>query len=77
MRFLGNLIVLTLLAGVAGCDIPLGAIRRSPPAGIEARAVAASAQAPDVQLAGTNGPFALRDVLSRENALLVFYRGHW
>jgi hypothetical protein len=70
-------LALVLLAGTAGCDIPLGAIRRSPPAGIDASAVAASAAAPDFHLDGTKGAFSLADTVSRENALLVFYRGHW
>jgi hypothetical protein len=66
-----------LVVALAGCDIPLGAIRRSPPAGIDARAAAAAAQAPSFTLAGTAGPFVLSDVLTHDNALIVFYRGHW
>jgi hypothetical protein len=68
---------LLLLVALTGCDIPIGAIRRSPPKGIESRAIAAEAQAPDVALHGTAGRFALSDVVAHDNVLLVFYRGHW
>jgi hypothetical protein len=70
---LGLLAALVLLA----CGIPLGAIRRSPPEGIDARVLAAGAMAPDFTLEGTSGRFHLADVLAGENVLLVFYRGHW
>ncbi len=63
--------------GAGGCDAPLGAIRRSPPAGIDARVVAARTRAPDFTLAGTSGTFHLVDAVAKDNVLLVFYRGHW
>jgi hypothetical protein len=70
-----------VLACAAGCDAPLGAFRRSPPSGIDARVLAARATAPAFALDGTlNGAtvsFRLSDALSRDNVLLVFYRGHW
>ena len=66
-----------LVLALAGCDIPIGAIRRSPPAGIDARAVASASPAPSFTLSGTAGTFVLSDVLAHDNALLVFYRGHW
>ena len=69
--------VAAIVAIAAACDVPLGAIRRSPPAGIDARVVAAGAPAPPFTLAGTQGTFALADVLAHDHALLVFYRGHW
>lgn len=62
---------------IARCDAPLGAIRRSPPAGIATRVVAASTPAPDFALSGTAGPFRLSDADAKDNVLLVFYRGHW
>jgi hypothetical protein len=70
-------LVLLSLAGTAACDAPLGAIRRSPPKGIEARAAAADAKAPDFTLQGTTGAVALSEVLAHDDVLLVFYRGHW
>ena len=72
-----RILALLLLVTSAGCDAPIGAIRRSPPTGIDARVVAASAQAPDFTLKGTAGTFVLSGVTAQENALLVFYRGHW
>jgi hypothetical protein len=65
------------LAAASACDIPLGAIRRSPPTGIEARLAAARAPAPDFVLQGTTGSFHLADALAKGHVLLVFYRGHW
>ncbi len=72
-------LVLTLasLFTLSGCDAPLGAIRRSPPSGIDARVVAARTLAPDFVLAGTAGPLRLSDATVKDNVLLVFYRGHW
>ncbi len=70
--------LLLLLAGAPACDIPpVGALRRSPPSGIEARVKSADTPAPDVSLVGTQGPFILSGALAKENVLLVFYRGHW
>jgi hypothetical protein len=66
-----------LLASLAGCDAPIGAIRRNPPEGIAGRVVAARAKAPEVALEGTHGAFRLTTVLAQGPALLVFYRGHW
>lgn len=59
------------------CDAPLGAIRRSPPAGISTRVIAARTPAPDFSLSGTAGPFRLSEAVAKDNVLLVFYRGHW
>ena len=59
------------------CDAPLGAIRRSPPAGISARVIAARTPAPDFSLSGTAGSFRLSEAVAKDNVLLVFYRGHW
>jgi hypothetical protein len=59
------------------CDAPLGAIRRSPPAGISTRVIAARTPAPDFSLSGTAGPFRLSEALAKGGVLLVFYRGHW
>jgi hypothetical protein len=73
VRFVASLGVLVSL----GCGIPLGAIRRSPPDGIDARVLPARATAPDFTLEGTAGRFHLADAVARENVLLVFYRGHW
>jgi hypothetical protein len=71
-------VVLALaLAGANACDVPIGAIRRSPPTGIEAKVAPPSAPAPDFTLEGTLGPFHLADTLARGHVLLVFYRGHW
>ncbi len=70
------LLAASLLAAVE-CGIPIGAIRRSPPAGLDARIVATGAQAPGFTLEGTDGTFRLADVLAKEHVLLVFYRGHW
>jgi hypothetical protein len=65
------------VAAASACDIPIGAIRRSPPTGIEARLAAARAPAPDFTLEGTSGTFRLADALAKGHVLLVFYRGHW
>ena len=62
---------------VAGCDAPLGAIRRSPPDDIAGRVLATRAKAPPIALEGTQGPYRLADTLTQGPALLVFYRGHW
>jgi hypothetical protein len=70
-------LALLALGAATGCDAPIGAIRRSPPKGIEARTLAAGAQAPGFALSGTAGSFVLSDVVAHDNALLVFYRGHW
>lgn len=71
-----TLLVAALLASVA-CGVPIGAIRRSPPAGLDARMAAAGPRAPAFTLEGTDGTFRLADVLATEHVLLVFYRGHW
>jgi hypothetical protein len=68
---------LAALLGSAACGIPLGAIRRSPPAGLDARIAATGAHATDFTLEGTTGTFRLGDILANEHVLLVFYRGHW
>jgi hypothetical protein len=73
IAFLPALVFFALFA----CGIPLGAIRRSPPEGIDARVLAAQGAAPDFTLEGTTGRFHLADVVAGENVLLVFYRGHW
>jgi len=82
MRVSLRILSIALAVGVAmtaaiACDIPLGAIRRSPPTGIDARVAAAHAPAPDFSLQGTTGLFHLADALSKGHVLLVFYRGHW
>jgi hypothetical protein len=64
-------------AGASACDVPIGAIRRSPPTGIEARVAPPNAPAPDFTLDGTLGPFHLADALAKGHVMLVFYRGHW
>jgi hypothetical protein len=74
------LVATSVLAGVlafSACDVPLGAIRRSPPTGIDQRVVSSKAPAPDIVLGGTAGSFRLADALAKEHVLLVFYRGHW
>ena len=65
------------VAAASACDIPLGALRRGPPTGIDARLAATRAPAPDFVLEGTAGTFRLADALARGHVLLVFYRGHW
>jgi hypothetical protein len=69
--------VIVVLLGLGACDVPLGAIRRSPPPGIDARAVGAGTRAPPFALEGTQGTFRLGDAVASGNVLLVFYRGHW
>ncbi len=69
------LAVLVCLA--VDCGIPLGAIRRSPPEGIDARVLPVGAAAPDFSLEGTMGHFRMADAANAGNVLLVFYRGHW
>jgi hypothetical protein len=73
---LTTLAILATLSAVA-CGVPLGAIRRSPPSGIDARIVARGAAAPPFTLDGTGGTFRLAEVLATQHVLLVFYRGHW
>ena len=68
--------ILALMAAGA-CGIPLGAIRRSPPAGLDSRIVASGVKAPVFTLEGTGGTFRLADALAKQHVLLVFYRGHW
>jgi hypothetical protein len=62
---------------VAGCDAPIGAIRRSPPGDLAGRVLATRSKAPPIALEGTQGPYRLADTLAQGPALLVFYRGHW
>jgi hypothetical protein len=69
--------VLVALVTAGACGIPLGAIRRSPPAGLDGRIVASGASAPMFTLDGTGGAFRLADALAKQHVLLVFYRGHW
>ena len=76
-RPLRGMLALLLLVTATGCDIPIGAIRRSPPAGIDARVLAVGMPAPGFTLKGTAGSFALSEVVAHDNVLLVFYRGHW
>jgi hypothetical protein len=64
-------------AAIASCGVPLGAYRRTPPDGIDARVLATKATAPDFTLGGTTGSFHLADAIAKEHVLLVFYRGHW
>ncbi len=75
----GSRLTLGALAFVvlAGCDAPIGAIRRSPPDDIATRVLATHAKAPPIVLEGTQGPYKLADALTQGPALLVFYRGHW
>lgn len=68
---------LVLVLSQLQCGIPLGAIRRSPPEGIDARVLPAHATAPDFTLEGTAGRFRMAEADAAENVLLVFYRGHW
>jgi hypothetical protein len=80
VRYLLPLVLLTLSAALLvplACGVPLGAIRRTPPAGIDGRIVARGAQAPPFTLEGTGGTFSLATVLATQHVLLVFYRGHW
>ena len=59
-------VILALALGLAlACDIPLHAVRSTPPAGIEAQALAVGARAPPARR-GAHLP-----------AAVVFYRGHW
>jgi hypothetical protein len=74
LRF--SLVALVTLVTLA-CGIPLGALRRSPPEGIDARVLSPGGAAPDFVLEGTGGRIHLADVVAGENVLLVFYRGHW
>ncbi len=62
---------------VSGCDVPIGAIRRSPPKGLDAHIVSAGVDAARFTLDGTTGKLSLDAVLADDRALLVFYRGHW
>ncbi len=59
---------------------PTNARRTAPPPEI-AKALDVGAKAPAVQLASvrgtTRGTFDLSDVLAKERALIVFYRGDW
>ena len=59
---------------------PANARRTAPPPEI-AKALDVGAKAPVVQLASvsgtTRGTFDLSDVLAKERALIVFYRGDW
>ncbi len=58
--------------------IPLGAVRNTPPPGIERRALAVGATVPAVVLQAADGSaWRLADALGRGPAVLVFYRGHW
>ena len=64
MRIAGIAIVgIGALAATLACDIPLHAMRSTPPEGIDGQALPVGAVAPD---AGQPLP-----------AVLVFYRGHW
>jgi hypothetical protein len=71
-----TLCALALLV-LAGCDAPIGAIRRSPPDDLAGRVLAMRSKAPPFALEGTQGPYKLADALAQGPALLVFYRGHW
>ncbi len=75
LQLWGPLLVALLWA--TGCDVPMGAVRRSPPSGIGERVVAVRTAAPDIALDGTDGPFHLAEAVAEGNVLLVFYRGHW
>ncbi|MBZ0234509.1 MAG: hypothetical protein K8M05_19415 [Deltaproteobacteria bacterium] len=59
---------------------PANARRAAAPPEI-AKALGVGAKTPDVQLASVSGPtrgtFHLSDVLAKERALIVFYRGDW
>ncbi len=52
--------------------------RPTPPEGIEARALAVGAEAPEVALpTAQGGTWSLHEALRSGPAVLVFYRGHW
>ncbi len=52
--------------------------RPTPPEGIETRALAVGAEAPEVALSAAHGgTWSLRESLQSGPAVLVFYRGHW
>ena len=52
--------------------------RLTPPEGIEARALAVGAEAPEVALpTAQSGTWSLHESLRSGPAVLVFYRGHW
>jgi hypothetical protein len=52
--------------------------RPTPPEGIEARALAVGAEAPEVALpTAQGGTWSLHESLRSGPAVLVFYRGHW
>lgn len=70
------LLVVTTASFAAGP--PAGARRESPPAGIDATAVAIGAAAPTFTLpAAGGGRFVLADVIVKGPAVIVFYRGYW
>lgn len=77
--------ILALALLIVGCsrirslpDIPGEAMRRSPPEGIAARAVAVGAGAPDFRLpAHTGGHWSLKENLAEGPVVLIFYRGYW
>lgn len=57
---------------------PPNATRESPPPGIEQRAIAPGAIAPEVSLDSTSGaPWSLPRSLESGPVVLVFYRGDW
>ncbi len=71
----------SLLAVAIGCGavaqvagFPPEVMRRSPPEGIEDRALATDQPAPPLSLPSTGGGFELA---ANGHYLLLFYRGHW
>lgn len=57
---------------------PPEARRAAPPGGLEQRALAAGAQAPDFTLpSSAGGTWTLSGRPEGSRAVLVFYRGHW
>jgi hypothetical protein len=70
LRALTPAVLLIALA----CDIPLHAIRATPPKGLDAQALAVGARAPPVGLGARAPPVGHGAHLP---AAVVFYRGHW
>ena len=62
-----------VFAGTAAC-FPPQAMRKSPPVGIERRAIAVGAAFPKVEVETTQGVLGLE---SGKRHVLVFYRGDW
>jgi hypothetical protein len=66
------------LVGLFGSGLPLGIMRENRPAGVEKSAVSVGTVAPEFEAKGPDGkPWRLSDSLSKNAAVLVFYRGDW